>query len=356
MKIGIIGLPQTGKKTLFHILTGTPAPEHAEHKKPVMGTADIRDQRFDELVSMYRPKKEARARIDIALVPKLEAQEIQKGTIFGDIQNMDALCHVVRAFEDEAVYHVSGSIDPLRDIESVNQELILHDLLFIETRTERIEQNLKKVKDAKQQDELVLLGRMKEHLEQDLPLRMLPLEPEEDLLVRSYPFITRKEMIIALNVSESELAAGAILEKVLERYSSDGSAVMQVSAKVEAEIAALESEAERREFFSDLGITEHALEKLGALCIRSLGLISFFTVGEDEVRQWLVRRGATAPEAAGVIHSDLQRGFIRAEVMKYPELKQHKTEAALKAAGKLYVKGKEYIVEEGDILNIRFNI
>ncbi|MCP4716614.1 MAG: redox-regulated ATPase YchF, partial [Deltaproteobacteria bacterium] len=157
MKVGIIGLPQTGKKTLFHILTGTRPPEQTDLKKPLMGTADIKDLRFDTLVDMYAPQKNVRAKVDLALLPKLEKEAIAKGDIFKDIVDMDAICHVVRAFEDEAVYHVDGSVDPLRDIESIHGELILHDLLFLETRLERIESNLKKLKDEKQQKEKVLL-------------------------------------------------------------------------------------------------------------------------------------------------------------------------------------------------------
>lgn len=356
MKIGIIGLPQTGKKTLFQILTGQMLTDHSDQKKPAMGVADIVDPRYDLLVQMYKPKKQVRAKIDLELLPKLEKESIARGDIFKDIADTDAICHVVRAFEDEAVYHVEGSIDPARDIDMVNGELILHDLLFLEKRLERLIVQMKKLKDEKQQREHDMLVRFREHLEQERPLRLLALTPEEDLLIRSYPFITFKQLILVLNVAEDRLGSTAVIEKLRDRCAAEKMEIMQVSAKMEAEIASLDSEAERREFLKDLGIAEPALGQLTRLCLEALGLISFFTVGEDEVRQWLIRKNSSAPEAAGAIHSDLQRGFIRAELIKYDELIAHKSEAALKSAGKLYLKGKDYIVEDGDILNIRFKV
>ncbi len=356
MKVGIIGLPQTGKKTLFQLLTGQPPAEHGDGRKPLIGTADIQDSRFDRLVSLYAPRKEVRARIDLALVPRLERETIARGDVFKDIVDTDAVCHVVRAFRDEAVYHVDGSVDAVRDVEMVNGELVLHDLLFIETRLERIEANLKKIKDEKQAREKDLLERMKHQLENDVPLRCMPLDAEDDLLIRSYPFITRKQMILAVNADEADLGSDRLIEQLSAVCKKDSMAAMLVSARVESEVAGLDSEEERAEFLQDLGVREPALARLSRLCIKALGLISFFTVGADEVRQWLVRNGATAPEAAGAIHSDLQRGFIRAETMKYRELAEHGDEAALKAAGKLYLKGKDYIVEDGDLLNIRFKV
>jgi len=386
MKVGIIGLPQTGKKTLFQILTGSEVKEQSGTPKPLPGTADILDARFDKMVAMYSPKKEVRARVDLVLLPKMEQENISKGDIFRDIADMDAVCHVVRAFEDDAIYHADGSVDPLRDASMVNAELIMHDQIFVEKRIERIEQLIKKKKDEEQQKELVLMKKMLEHLEQEKPLRLLELVPEEERLIRSYPFITRKEMIIALNVAEDDINISVqndlnapksesfdresmsmtpdkkndyshpLLEKFKVMCESDKMNVMLVSAKVEAEIALLESDEEKAEFLHDLGIQESALEVLTRLCLNALGLISFLTVGTDEVRQWLVRRGSPAPVAAGVIHSDLQRGFIRAEVIKYDELIAYGSEAELKKAGKMYVQGKDYIVEDGDILNIRFKV
>lgn len=356
MKVGIIGLPQTGKKTLFQVLTGSELHETGGPPKPVPGTANIVDKRFDRLVAMYQPKKETRARIDLVLLPKMEQEAIAKGDIFRDISDVDALCHVVRAFEDASVYHSSGSVDPLRDVAMVNGELLLHDQVFLEKRIERLETGLKKIKDERQAKELELLRRMQAQLESEQPLRLLELNEDEELLIRSYPLITRKEMILVFNVGEGQVNDTTLLDQVRDLCTAGKMEAMTVSAKVESEIALLDSEEERQEFLRDMGIEEPALEVLTALCLKALGRISFFTVGKDEVHQWLVRVNAPAPVAAGAIHTDLQKGFIRAEVMKYDELIALGGEAELKKAGKLAVQGKEYIVVDGDILNIRFNI
>lgn len=356
MKVGIIGLPQTGKKTLFQVLTGKEVREQGGPPRPVPGTAEILDPRFDRMVAMYEPKKEARARVDLVLLPKLEQESIAKGDIFQDIVDVDAICHVVRAFEDEAVYHAEGSVDPLRDAEMVHSELLMHDQVFVEKRIERIEKALKKKKDLEQVAELELMQKMQAHLEQEQPLRLLEISPEEEAVIRSYPFITRKQMIVALNVSEDALGSEELVQSFQERCEKEQIQAMQVSAKVESEIALLDTEEEKTEFLEAVGIEETALGVLTRLCLDILGLISFLTVGKDEVKQWLVRRGSLAPEAAGVIHSDLQRGFIRAEVMKYDELVELGSEAELKKAGKFYVEGKDYTVVDGDILNIRFKV
>jgi len=356
MKVGIIGLPQTGKKTLFQILTGAQLREQAGPAKPIPGTAEILDPRFDKLVSMYEPNKEARARIELMLLPKMEQENIAKGDIFRDIADVDALCHVIRAFEDDAVYHAEGSVDPLRDSEMVISELIMHDQIFVEKRIERIETALKKIKDEKHAKELELMQKILAHLEEERPLRLLELTEDEENLIRSYPFITTKELILAFNVSEDQLGDDALLESVSTQCSEHKMKAMLVSAQVESEIVLLDSEEERIEFLSDLGIDVPALGIMTRLCLDALGLISFFTVGKDEVRQWLVRRHSPAPVAAGAIHSDLQRGFIRAEVMKYEELIEHGGEQELKKAGKMNLQGKDYIVDDGDILNIRFKV
>jgi len=355
MKVGMIGLPQTGKITLFQILTGNKAPEGGV-TKPLPGAADIVDKRFDTLVSMYEPKKNVRARIDLVLLPKIEQEAIKKGDIFRDIADTDAICHVVRAFEDEAVYHVDGSVNPLRDIDMINAELIMHDLIFIEKRVEKLTLSLKKLKDEAQQKELDLLLVLKAHLEEEKPLRLLDITEDEESIIRSYPFITRKQMLLALNVEEDKINDTTLMDSLKQRCEQGKMEVMQVSAKVESEIALLDTEEEKEEFRKELGIEVSALETLTSLCLKALGRISFFTVGKDEVRQWLLRRHSTAPEAAGVIHSDLQRGFIRAEVFKFDELMEYKDEAGLKKAGKINVNGKEYVVEDGDIINIRFKV
>lgn len=357
MKIGITGLPQTGKKTLFQLLTGAsgvmPA---ADQKKSVSGVAEIIDPRFDVLESMYAPKKSSRARINIELLPKIEATSIRDGDIFKDIADMDALCHVVRAFADDAIYHVSGSVNPERDIDSVNSELVLHDLLFVEKRLERLEQNKKKSREDQLKNEEELLLRFRAHLENDLPLRVCDISDEEKKIIGSYPFITIKQMIIALNVSDSAMDDTALLNTLSAKYLPQGITLMQICAKLESEIAQLDTAQEKRDFMEAAGIAEPAINLLSRLCMEALGLISFFTVGSDEVKQWLLRRGALAPEAGGVIHTDIQRGFIRAEVIKYDDLTEYGSEDAVKKAGRLHVMGKDYTVQDGDIVNFRFNV
>ena len=356
MKIGIIGLPQTGKKTLFQILTGNEISEPSKTAKPVPGAADIMDSRFDTLVDMYEPKKNVRARIDLVLLPKMEAETISKGDIFKDIADMDAVCHIVRSFEDDAVYHPQGSVDAMRDFEMVNSELIMHDQIFAEKRIERLEAMIKKIKDEDQQKELTLMKRLKDALEEETPLRMVEISDDEEKLIRSYPFITRKKMVVAVNVAEDDLQNEDILSGFKDICDATMIEVMLVSAKVEAEIAMLDTQEEKDEFLTDLGIEKTALENLTRLCLKSLNLISFFTVGKDEVRQWLLRKDSSAPKAAGVIHSDLERGFIRAEVFKYDELMEAGSEAELKKQGRIYLEGKDYQVVDGDILNIRFSV
>lgn len=357
MKIGLIGLPQVGKKTLFELLTRhKPTEKELLSGLPVKGVAEIRDPRFDRLVAMYAPKKEVPARIEIEALSKIEKETIAKGEIFADINELDAICHVVRVFRDEAIYHVDGSVDAKRDIDMVNSELILHDLMFVEKRLERIEAKIKQIKDEPSIKEREVLVKLKAHLDKELPLRLLELSADDKRALSSAPLVTRKEMMVALNVSEDDLKTNALVEKLQKDYVRLGIDFMQVSAKVESEIAALDSEEERLEFLKSLGIEEPAINLLARLCMKTLRLISFFTVGEDEVRQWNIRSGSSAPEAAGAIHTDLRKGFIRAEVMKYNDLTSLGGENKVKEAGKMYLKGKDYIVEDGDIVNIRFNV
>ena len=357
MKIGIIGLPQVGKKTLFELLTHhKPSEKELVSGKPVKSLAEIKDPRFDKLVALYNPEKNVRARIDIEVLPKLEKETLAKGDVFKDIEDLDAICHVVRAFKDEAVYHVDGSVDTKRDIRMVNSELILNDLIFTEKRLERVEQNLKKIHDGSSEKERALLLKIKSHLDKELPLRLLGFDKEEKKTMSSYLFITLKEMILAINISEDDVKNTEFIEGINKEYGSLRIDAMVVSAKLESEIAELESEKEKEEYLKALGIAEPAVDALSRLCIKKLNLISFFTVGPDEVRQWTIRKGSSAPEAAGAIHTDLERVFIRAEVMKYDDLAALGSEPKVKEAGKYYVKGKDYIVEDGDIINIRFNV
>ena len=357
MKIGLIGLPQVGKKTLFELLTNhKPTESELASNKPIKGIAEIRDARFDKLVEIYKPKKEVRARIDIETLPKIEKDTVAKGDIFAEINDLDAICHAVRAFKDDSIYHVDGSVDPKRDIDFVNSELILHDLLFIEKRMGRLDKTIKQTSQEAAAKEREVLMKLKTHLDKELPLRLLELTADEKKGIASYPFVTRKAMLIVLNVSEADLKDKAFLENLKFELGPLKIDIMQISAKVEREITALESKEEKIEFLRALGIDEPAINILTRLCIKALDLISFFTVGDDEVRQWLIRRLSSASEAASAIHSDLQKGFIRAEVMKYNDLINFGSEEKVKEAGKFYIKGKDYIVEDGDIVHIRFNV
>lgn len=357
MRIGIIGLPQTGKKTLFSLLAGPAAlAAHNDARAAARGMADVQDARFDRLVDLYRPKRQVRARLEVVLCPSVEENSLSGGEALKEISDVDALCHVVRVFADDSVYHLWGNPDPRREVEFLHNEMVLHDLVFIEKRLERIDKNLKKGKDDRTEKERALLVRFREALEKEQPLRTVALNADESLLISSYPFLTRRAIIVALNVADDLIDDATLRDEIALAYESKGASVVQIAMRAESEIASLDTPEERAAFMRDLGIQTPALHLLTQKCIDALGLMSFFTVGEDEVRQWFVRRGAPAPEAAGVIHSDLQRGFIRAEVMKYDDLMAAGSEDKLKSTGKYYLKGKDYTVEDGDILTIRFNV
>ncbi len=357
MNVGIIGLPQVGKKTLFRLLVGPDALSgHADGRSIVRGVAEIRDPRFDRLVALYRPRRSVRARIELALLPKIEERTIAEGTIFRDMGEIDAFCHVVRAFDDDSVYHVWGTPDPAREIDTIQGELVLHDLVFVEKRLERLAKTLMKAPDARGRREQALLERFREHLEAERPLRLIETSDEEAAIIASYPLLSMRRMVVALNIGDDRIGDASLVEQLAGRFGALGVHVVQIPGLVEAEIAALESADEREAFMHEMGIDEPALHVLSAALIQALGLVSFFTVGEDEVRQWFVRAGSTAPKAAGVIHSDLERGFIRAEVMKVDELLAAGGEDALRAAGRLHVRGRDYVVEDGDIVHVRFSV
>lgn len=357
MKIAIIGLPQTGKKTLFELLTANkPSEKDLASGRPIKGVAEIKDPRFDKLIQIYKPKKEVRARIEIEFLPKLDKESIAKGDIFKELSDADAVCHIVRAFRDDAIYHISGSVDARRDIEEVNSQFILYDLIFVEKRLENIEKLSKKGADGQDAKDKGLLLKLKAHLEGGLPIRLLDLTQDEKKIMVNYPFLTQKDMIVVLNVSEDDVANASFIDGFKKEYSKINLGIMQVCAKAESEIAALELPEERKEFLAALGIEEPAIDVLTRVLLKALNLISFFTTSSSEVRQWNIKAGSSAPEAAGAIHSDMERGFIRAEVIKYDDLIALGSEEKVKEAGKFYLKGKDYIVEDADILTMRFNV
>ncbi len=356
MKIGLIGLPQVGKKTLFELLTGEKlSGMHGGQADVKIAPAIIRDTRFDKLVEMYSPKKVVPATIDVVLLPKVDKDVLASGDSLESLKKCDALCHIVRAFADDSVFHVEGSVDPIRDIDNIYAELILSDLILIEKRLERLSKELMNKPTPQQKREEALLIEMKELLEKNIALITMKLSSEDIKLMSTYQFLTKKPLLVALNVNEDALSNNDLLNKIQEKYREYGIKVMQISAKIEVELSSLD-EAEREAFLSDLNIKESALNQLTSLYYDSLGLISFFTVGDPEVHAWITKKNSTAPEAAGSIHSDLQRGFIRAEIMKCADLLELGDEIKLKEAGKMHLKGKDYIVEDGDIMHVRFNV
>jgi len=357
MRIGIIGLPQTGKKTFFKSLTGHDASEKdISQGKSVKSIAEIKDERFDALCRMYNPKKQVRARIEIELLPSIEKDTLSKGDIFNDISELSAICYIVRCFEDNSIYHVEGSVCPKRDIDNINSELMLHDMIFIEKRLERLDKNIKKLNDEKSLKEKELLCNIKSHLDKNLPLRLFDITKDEKQIISSYPFLTSKKILVVLNVSEDKLLDSSLQDGLENEYQQSGIYIMSACAKIESEIAGLETQQEREQFLTALSIKNPAVNVLTKLCLKALNLITFFTVGPDEVRQWTVASGSFAPQAAGAIHTDLEKGFIRAEVIKYSDLMELGSEAKVREAGRMYLKGKDYVVEDGDILDIRFSV
>ncbi|MCK4277884.1 MAG: YchF family ATPase [Desulfurellaceae bacterium] len=349
MKLGLLGFPEVGKKTLLELLTG----KEAGLVKGI-GIAYVRDERFNQLVKMYKPKKTVPATLEFSIIPDIGEQNNTK--IFQTMQDVDVLCYVARAFKDNTVFHIKGSIDSARDIEMANDELILNDLLFIEKRSNKLKKEFTKKSAQSKLNEEKLLLRFKQHLEGGKPLRALALSDEEEKLVKSCPFLTVKNMIVVLNVGEDDIADDKLLETLKKHFADQNMEWAQVSAKLEKEISAMESEEERQDFLKEMGIDVPALEKLTILSYKALGLITFFTVGKDEVRAWMIPQGSTAPEAARAVHTDMERGFIRAGVVKYNDLIKLGSEKNVKESGKYMLKGKDYIVEDGDILNFLFNV
>lgn len=348
MKLGLVGFPQVGKRTLFRLLTGQ------EMNKSGVGLAKVRDPRFDWLVQLYQPAKITPALLEFALVPDLA--ENSNAEAFKSLEKVDVVCHLVRAFADDAVFHLAGSVDAQRDIRRLEEELHLGDLIFIEKRRERLQKERKLKGDAqKAAQEEELLVRFQAHLEGGHPLRTLPLSEDDEKLIASYPFLTLKPVLVVLNLGEDQMQDPNLLDDLRAAFPGQGYQWVAVSARIEEELAQLEA-AEREAFLAELGQTEPALDRLTRVCYQALGLISFFTVGTDEVRAWTIRQGSLAPQAGRAIHSDIERGFIRAEVMKYADLSSLGNEQKVKEAGRLLQKGRDYLVEDGDIFHFLFKV
>jgi len=357
MKIGLIGLPKSGKTTLFNLLTGSSvATSKYDGGRAELhtGIARVPDPRVDRLTGLFKPKKTTYATFEVVDLAGIEKGE-RSALDAKEFRNADALLHVVRAFTDEA----RGAADPRRDILDLEMELILADLDVVERRLERLEVSIKKQrKEAEVKEQEVLVG-LKAALESETALRAVELSVDDARLIRGFTFLSQKPILHLVNVEEKAIAEG---EKAVERYGLAEIAgrphtrVGWVSAVIEAEIAALEG-AEQQAFLSDLGLTEPAINRVLRECFALLGLISFFTVGEDEVRAWPIPSGTRAQDAAGAVHSDIARGFIRAEVNGYDELVAAEGSFdALKKAGRLRLEGKDYLVEDGEVCHFRFNV
>ena len=355
MKLGLVGFPQVGKRTLFRLLTGK-EPLLGGEKGNGLGLTKVRDARFDRLVEMYAPRQETPAHIEFLLLPDLDQQIAHNDQILRGLEQVDVICHLARAFRDDTVFHIHGTVDPHRDIMLFNEELQLNDLLSIERRLERLTKEQSKKRDVQKTAlKTELLTRMKEFLEAGRFLKNLILTEPEEKLVASYPLLTRKAMIIILNVGEADLGNQNPISRLEESFRDQDFQWIAVSAKIEQELCQFDA-AERQTFLEELRLDQPVLDRLTMLCYKTLGLISFFTVGPDEVRAWTNRQGALAPQAAGVIHSDIERGFIRAEVMKYQDLIKLGSEQKVKEKGRYMQKGRDYVVEDGDIINFLFNV
>jgi ribosome-binding ATPase len=362
MKIGLVGLPSVGKTTFFNLLTHAHAEISNFSSGKVasnIGSAKVPDHRIDFLSKLYKPRKITYAMIDFIDVPGLvSGASAGKGVgnqFLEDIRKVDTLVHIIRAFENADVQHVDGSIDPIRDIETINLELLFADLGIIDNRISRIESGKKVTKENLA--ELEVIKKCKEGLENGLLIHQIKLTEEERELLKTFSFLSEKPMILVINVDENSLKTGSYPQNEdVKKYSAERNVpVIEVCAKAEMEISELEEE-DRLLFMEELGIKKLGIDTLASTAYDYQGLISFLTAGEDEVRAWTIRKGIDARKAAGKIHSDIERGFIRAEVLKFKDIEELGHMAKAKEKGLYRLEGKEYIVHDGDIINFRFNV
>jgi len=358
MRTGIIGLPQVGKTSLFQILTKAHLSEHAfsNPREAHVGVAKVPDERLDKLAALYNPKKLTHVSVEYVDVGAIGQEALKETVYIGHLRQVDALIHVLRAFENDAIPHV-GPIDPLRDVKNVEFDLMVSDLGQIEKRLERLEKDLKKMRSPELEKENELLTKAKAHLETDKPLREMEMSAEDKKRIRGFMFLSEKPMLYVVNISESaelgkdleNAAAKYKLSEVAARPNAEASAIC---GKVEAELAEMSDE-DAAEFLSSYGLKESGLARLIRRSYHLLGLISFFTLGEEECRAWTVPIHTRAVNAAGAIHTDLEKHFIRAETIRWDQLLEAGSEANARAKGTLRLEGKDYIVQDGDVVHIR---
>jgi GTP-binding protein YchF len=364
----IIGLPSSGKTTVFNALTRSQAETGtygANADEPNLATVKVPDARLDRLTEMFQPQKRVPADVqylDVAGIAKGIAEKGMSGTLLGHLSQADALLLVVRAFSDPDVPHVEDSVDPGRDIETLTLELLFSDLAAIEKRLNRIQNQKQKVVGREREAmerEKALMERLKTSLENDTPIReVLPdIDPDDVRILRGFGFLTAKPMLILLNLGEEQLGAEgeAMVRELQSRFGRPGVAVDALAGQIEMEIGRLEPD-DAAVFMDDLGIAESGLDRVIRLSFDLLGLMPFFTVGPDECRAWTIRQGASAVESAGEIHSDIQRGFIRAEIVGYDDLIETGGMPEARKLGKLRREGKDYTVQDGDVINFLFNV
>jgi GTP-binding protein YchF len=357
MKTGIIGLPQAGKTSLFKILTKTQLDAQSVHSRDAhVGIARVPDERLDKLSALYHPRKTTHATVEYVDVAAIGEKALKEAAYAQRLREVESLTHVLRAFEDPAIPHV-GEINPLKDARDVEADLIISDMVQIEKRMEGLAKDLKKIKSDDLAREHELLLKCKEQVESGRPLRELELGADDKKRLRGFVFLSQKPILYVVNIGESselgkDLDAAAARHNLAEIASPPNAGATAICGKVEAELAEMGDE-EAAEFLSSYGLNESGLRRLIRKTYELLGLISFFTVGEDECRAWTVPRGARAQEAAGAIHSDLAKHFIRAETIHWDQLLDAGSEASARSKGTLRLEGKEYIVKDGDVMSIR---